>query len=144
MALALSSLRSAVAQQVAALSGFSESKFPFEYFQRQENTKAHKSFSIGIQGVEETTERQRRAIYYVRTQVNVAFAYRMRPLDVYPVDYDLALDTEEDVIAAVLSSYASIQNEVTIRFIRSTRELLESMEYQIHTLEFQALHTLNP
>lgn len=144
MSLALSSLRSAVAQKVAALSGFSESKFPFEYFQRQENTKAHKSFSIGIGGVDDSGERQRRAIYYVRTQVNVAFAYRMRPLDVYPVDYDLALDTEEDVIAAVLSSYASIQNEVTIRFIRSTRELIESMEYQIHTLEFQALHTLNP
>ena len=144
MSLALSSLRSAVAQQIGSLSGFSESKFPFEYFQRQENTKAHKSFSIGIGGVDDSGERQRRAIYYVRTQVNVAFAYRMRPLDVYPVDYDLALNVEEDVINAVLSSYSAIQNEVQIRFIRSTRELLESMEYQIHTLEFQALHTLNP
>ena len=142
MALSLSNLRAAVASQVDSLAGFNESKFPYEYFERAQNTLAHKSFSIGIGSVEETTERQRRAIYYVRTLVSCRFAYRMRPLDIYPVDYYLSLAAEEDVIAAILSSYQLVQNEVSIRFLRSNRTYTESLEYQIHNLEFYCLHTL--
>jgi hypothetical protein len=87
-------------------------------------------------------ERQRRGVgVYVSSPVSVVFSYRLRPLDIYPTDYDLAMDTEETVIAKVLESYSQ-NNQFTIRYNGSTREVTDSQEYIIITLEFTALHTI--
>jgi hypothetical protein len=78
---------------------------------------------------------------YVQTSIRLIFAYRLRPLDIYPTDYDNAMDAEETVINAVLQAYAA-NNRFTIRYLGSLREVTESQEYIIITTEYQALHTI--
>ena len=126
------------------LSGMHLSRLPPAYFARQQNTLAHKSFVVGIETVEDTGERQRRNInLYVRTEVEIQFAYRLRPKDIYPTDYDLSLDLEGEVIAAVMGTYSGIQNEISIRFVRSSRSISDTIEYQITTLTFIVQHNLS-
>ena len=72
--------------------------------------------------------------------VTVSFAYRLRPKDMYPTDYDAALDAEADVIRACLSSYNA---DIQIRYTRSTRVVQQTLEYAIHNIEFTVLHTLS-
>lgn len=71
--------------------------------------------------------------------VMVSFAYRLRPKDMYPTDYDAALDAEGDVIRACLTSYST---DIQVRYVRSTRVVQQSLEYAIHNIEFSVLHTL--
>lgn len=138
----LSTLRGAIASKVAELSGFQESTHSPDYFGRTQNTMAHKGFTVGMSASVGMEERQRRTVgVYLSTPVQVTFAYRLRPLDIYPVDYDLALDSEVDVIKKVLEAYTG-ENEFTIRYLASTREVTDSQEYVIITLDFQALHTI--
>ncbi len=142
MALSFSAVRSQVAAKVDALSGFKESRQSPDYFGRTQDTIAHKGFSVQLQTSTAIEERQRRAVgEYVSTSIRVIFAYRLRPLDIYPTDYDAAMDAEETVINAVLESYAT-NNRFTIRYLGSLREVTESQEYIIINLEFTALHTI--
>ena len=53
-------------------------------------------------------ERQRRAVgVYLSTPIQVIFSHRLRPLDIYPTDYDASLDAEELVINKILEAYAT-------------------------------------
>jgi len=143
MSLSLEALRSGIATQILGITGFTLSKHPPDYFGRQQNTIAHRSFAVAIGLVSAAAERQRRPTFvYVETAVLVSFAFRLRPLDAYPTDYDLALSAEKQVIEKVLGSYAAIQNEIQIRFVSSSRETTESNEYMLHSVEFIARHTL--
>ena len=98
MSISVSQVRSAIASQITSAlggSGFSESLIPPEYFGRNENSVAHKRFAVQVSISNASPERQRRAVgVMMETTVRVKFAYRLRPKDAYPVDYDLALDTE--------------------------------------------------
>jgi hypothetical protein len=142
MALKFSEVRSAIAAQISNIAGYTEAKFPPAFFGRQENTLAHKSYAVGVLTTEDAGERQRNAIYYLQTIYEVKIAYRLRPLDVYPTDYDNALDSEEEVIKAVLSSYTSINNKIQTRFLRCSRDIPDSLEYMITTLEFITYQTI--
>ena len=75
------------------------------------------------------------------TPMIVTFAYRLRPLDVYPTDYDLALDTEQEVIQGILGTY-TLDNAFTIRYLQSQRVVTDSQEYIIISLTFNILHTI--
>ncbi len=142
MALKFSQVRQEIASKVASLTGFQETKHSPDFFGRTENTVAHKAFGVRLAASTAMEERQRRAVgVYVSTPVQVIFSYRLRPLDIYPTDYDLSMDTEEQVIAKVLETYAT-NNEFTIRYVGSSREVTESQEYVIITLEFITLHTI--
>ncbi len=142
MALKFSQVRQEIASKVASLTGFQETKHSPDFFGRTENTVAHKAFGVRLAASTAMEERQRRAVgVYVSTPVQVIFSYRLRPLDIYPTDYDLSMDTEEQVISKVLESYAT-NNQFTIRYEGSTREVTESQEYVIITLEFTTLHTI--
>jgi hypothetical protein len=142
MALSFSAVRGEIASKVDALSGFKESRQSPDYFGRTQDTIAHKGFSVQVQSSTAMEERQRRAVgEYVQTSIRLIFAYRLRPLDIYPTDYDNAMDAEETVINAVLQAYAA-NNRFTIRYLGSLREVTESQEYIIITTEFQALHTI--
>ena len=79
----------------------------------------------------------RRGLTYVTSTARVIFAYRLRPKDII-TDYDLCMDSEEDIINAVLGPVQDLQ----IRYNRSTRDVSDSMEYMITTLEFTILHTI--
>ena len=142
MAQSLSSIRKQLAIKVAALTGFKESKHTPDYFGRVENTVAHKAFAISVASSVAMDERQRRSVGVVlNTPMMITFAYRLRPLDVYPIDYDAALDCEETVINGVLQAYSS-DNKFTIRYLQSVRTVTESQEYIITQLSFNIIHTI--
>tara|TARA_A100001011_G_scaffold392231_1_gene479370 strand:+ start:1331 stop:1768 length:438 start_codon:yes stop_codon:yes gene_type:complete len=142
MSCTFAQLRAAITTKVSGVTGFNLTRFPPGYFARMQNTIAHKAFLVNIRTSQDAPERQRRAGIYLNTTVIVEFAFRLRPKDVYPTDYDAALDAEEDVIRAVLSSFSGVQAGIEIRYNRSSRLVVDSLEYQIHTLEFTARHVL--
>ena len=144
MALSLSQIRSGLSNQILNISGMRLAKHLPDYFGRVQDTVAHKAFTVQIDSViGRTDERQRRAIgVYAQTTVTIKFAYRFRPLDVYPADYDSSPDLEVQIIDQALKSYASIQQEVQIRFVSSDRQSTNSNEYMITTLVFNVFHTI--
>ena len=137
-----SSIRQGIASKIAELTGFQETKHVPDLFGRTENTVAHKAFGVGLASSSAANERQRRAVgVYIETPIQVIFSYRLRPTDAYPIDYDLALDTEENVINKVLESY-STNNQFTIRYLSSARDVTDSQEYIIIRLNFTVFHTI--
>ena len=138
----LSDIRQAVQTKVETVSGFKLVPFPPSYFRRVQNTLAHKGFTIDVTTSNDEGERMRgTGSIYLSSTVRVIFAYRLRPKDII-VDYDLSMDTEEELIKAVLGSYAGIQAGMQVRYNRSTRDVPDSMEYMTTTLEFTILHTI--
>tara|TARA_R100000406_G_scaffold11227_2_gene7232 strand:+ start:1106 stop:1540 length:435 start_codon:yes stop_codon:yes gene_type:complete len=144
MAVSFAQLRAAIATQIDALAGFNLLSLPPNYVGRTQKTKAHLGFSVGVDSSSETSERQRRIDdgYYLNSTVTVKFLYRLRPLDLYPTDYDNCLDKEELVIGAVLQSYNSIQSGIQIRYNSSIREISNPLEFMIVTLTFNILHSI--
>lgn len=143
MSLSLSQVRSAVQSQIENISGMKVSPHPPDYFGRTQNTIAHKAFTVSIGTVAASEDRQRRSVgVYCNTSITVLFSYRMRPMDVYPTDYDNMLNLEKDVLLKCLDSYSSIEGKVQIRFIQSSRLSTQSNEYTIVTLEFIVYHTI--
>lgn len=140
MSIKVSQVRSAVASQVNTISGFKELPFPGEYLGRVQNSIAHKGFGVSVQSSSSNEDRQaRRVPYYLASNVRVKFAYRLRPHDLI-TDYGSALDSEQDVIRAVLGSYSSIQQGLQVRWQRAIRNFTDSLEYIIIELEFIAYH----
>lgn len=144
MSLKFSQIRAGISSQILNISNMRLAKTLPDFFGRLQDTVAHKAFTVEIGAVQaRTDERQRRQIgVYSSTSVTIKFAYRLRPLDVYPTDYDAALDLEYQIIDQVLKSYDTIQQQIQIRFDSSDRVSTESNEYTIHTLEFTVLHTI--
>lgn len=140
----LSQIRQAFAEKIAAITGFKESKHTPDFFGRTENTVAHLAFSVSMASSSAMEERQRTTVgQYISTPVQVVFSYRLRPLDIYPTDYDLAMDQEEEIIAACLGVYSSPKNEFTVRYVSSTRDVTDSQEYMLIYIDFITLHTIN-
>ena len=136
-----SALRVAIAANISA-AGFNLAKMTPDYFGRVQDTIAHKAFTVSISNSNANPERQRRAVgVYVTTNVIVQFAYRLRPLDIYPTDYDLALDAEITLTNATLNTYANTK-EFTLQYVNSIRTITDSQEYMITTLTFTAQHTI--
>lgn len=139
MSQSFAQVRSLIAAKVSALSGFNLVKMPPMFFGRVANTLAHKGFTVDVRSSQDSGERQRRIGPMLQSIVMVSFAYRLRPKDMYPTDYDAALDAEGDVIRACLTSYST---DIQVRYVRSTRVVQQSLEYAIHNIEFTVLHTL--
>ena len=139
MSQSFAQVRSLIAAKVDALTGFNLVKMPPQYFGRVQNTLAHKGFTVDVRSSQDSGERQRRIGPMLQSIVIVSFAYRLRPKDMYPTDYDAALDAEGDVIRACLTSYST---DIQVRYVRSTRVVQQSLEYAIHNIEFSVLHTL--
>ena len=143
MPLSVAQLRDAVSSQISSISGYRQMLMIPEYFSRTPNTLAHKAYSVGVDVSNAQPERQRRAVGLVlESVVRVRIAYRIRPHDIL-TDYNAALDAESVVVGKILSSYATIRDGVSIRFIRSNRSAPDSSEYLISDIEFAAIHTLN-
>ena len=132
-------VRSLISAKVDALAGFNLVKMPPQYFGRVANTLAHKGFTVDVRTSQDSGERQRRIGPYMQSLVTVSFSYRLRPKDMYPTDYDAALDAEGDIIRACLTSY---NTDIQVRYVRSTRVVQQSLEYAIHNIDFNVLHTL--
>jgi len=144
MAYSSSQIRADIKGKLLELSGFRESLMAPEFFGRTQDSIAHLGFSVNMVSSSANMERQRRAVgVYLNSTVNVIFAYRLRPLDIL-VDYNDALDKEEQVINKILESYITDAGGTpfTINYMLSSREVTDSQEYIIINLEFQILHTI--
>lgn len=137
MASSFAQVRQAIKTKVETVAGFKLVPFPPNYFRRVQNTIAHKGFTVDMPASSDGGERMRRGLTYVSSTARVIFAFRLRPKDII-TDYDLCMDSEEDIINAVLGPAQDLQ----IRYNRSTRDVPDSMEYMITTLEFTILHTI--
>ena len=137
MASSFAQVRQAIKTKVETVAGFKLVPFPPNYFRRVQNTIAHKGFTVDMPTSSDEGERMRRGLTYVSSTARVIFAFRLRPKDII-TDYDLCMDVEEDIINAVLEPVQDLQ----IRYNRSTRDVPDSMEYMITTLEFTILHTI--
>ena len=144
MSLNFSAIRAAFTTQIQTVSGFKLTKQSPSYFGRTRETVVHKAFVVSVDQTNQVVEeRQRRTIgVYVQSNVQVRFSFRLRPMDMYPNDYDNALNAEVQVINACMKSYAAINNKVQVRYISSSRLVTESQEYMIHTIDFTVLHTI--
>ena len=137
-------IRSAIDTQISDLSGFVQSKFPADYIARNAKTLSHLGYAIDIQSTQSLGNRQRRSVaVMLSTLVRVVYAFRLRPLQIYPTDYDLALDQEKTVILEVLKSYQSIQSGIEIKYDRSDRRFSDSLEYFISDLTFSVIHHIS-
>ena len=136
----LSQIRQSVAAQIATLPGFIQTSWPPQYIGRTPNQLAHLAYSVACTSSTSRESRQQMAVgVYAETLVEVIFAYRLRPSSKL-TDIDNALDKEQNVIAACLASYASINAGMQISYQRSARSFPESIEYMLITMEFVSYH----
>jgi|TARA_R100000654_G_scaffold64989_4_gene92759 hypothetical protein len=144
MSVSISTVRQKVAAQIATLAGYHQINLPPEYFGRTQNTIAHKGFAVQIDQISSIPDRQRLQVgIYVGTGITVKFAYRLRPMDTYPTDYDLSFDAVQDVIRKVLASYQSLNIGITPVFNQARHQIGDSLEYIIHELQFIVRHTIS-
>lgn len=89
-----SEIRQAVASTLATLSGWRESRWPFELIGYDPDQYVHRSFAVGLPSSAEVrrTDRQKSSVL-VTTDLAVRFLYRLRG-DNLRNDYDSALDAE--------------------------------------------------
>jgi len=140
-AVSLSTIRKRFAAAVTTLSGFDESRNPFDGYGRSPNTIAHKRFSVGVGTVtSREDDRQRRSTGIMTdTQMSVRFAFRIRPKD--QIDsYDNALDAAEQVIEIITNRSTPLHDSLQIRFTGLDNELADSGEWCSLTLSFSVLH----
>lgn len=140
-AVSLSTIRKRFATAVTTLSGFDESRNPFDGYGRSPNTIAHKRFSVGVGTVtSREDDRQRRSDGIMTdTQMSVRFAFRIRPKD--QIDsYDNALDAAEQVIEIITNRSTPLHDSLQIRFTGLDNELADSGEWCTLTLSFSVLH----
>jgi hypothetical protein len=91
----LSTLRQAVDSKVGPLQGSRNQPTALTIWKNTEHNVAHLGFTVGMSSSTAMPERQRRSGGYIEYPSQVTFAYRLRPLDVYPTDYDNTLDVEQ-------------------------------------------------
>ena len=137
----LSTIRSRFTNAIENISGMVKTYLPYDVFGRTPNSIAHKSFSVGIGGSNASDERQKASTGCLLTaDVDVKMAYRIRPLDQL-TDVDNAMDLENDIIITILDrTNGNLYPNLHIRFESSQRQITDSGEYMISTLQFQAFH----
>ena len=136
----LSGVRNAIVSKIDALSGFRQTPFPVEMFDRSQNTLAHLGFNVSLQSTQAADERQRvPSRVFMSTNASVIFAYRIRPHSI-STDYNLAMDKEVEVITAILGSYVATAG-IELRYNQSTRRFAQSLEYALIQIDLNILHT---
>ena len=139
-----STIRARFSAAVKTLSGFTESRNPFDDFNRNPNTIAQKRFSVGIGRVDALEEQRQNAVVGIMcsTQVFVKFPYRLRPKD-QVADYDNGMDAVQQVIAKCTVRAAPLHTDIQIFFRGFDNEITDSGEYIISTLEFCVQHQIS-
>jgi len=143
MVVSLSTIRQRFATQIATLSGFTESRNPYDGYGRSPNTVAHKRFMVGIQSVtSRDDDRQRRGVgVMTSTMVGVKYIFRIRPKDQLE-SFDDGLDSAQTVINAITKRSTPLHDEIQIRFGGMDNELSDSGEWMSIILSFEVLHYL--
>lgn len=144
MSVSLSTIRTRFSDKIKTISGFTESRNPYDDFNRNPNTVAQMRFSVGIQDVAALSEQRESVTVGVlcNTTVEVKFPYRLRPKDQI-TDYDLALDKSQELIKALTNRAAPLHTGLQIFFNSLNNEITDSGEYIIQTLQFNVLHSIS-
>jgi len=139
----LSIIRSRFADKISSLTGFNESRNPFDGYGRSPNTVSHKLFMVGVGGVRaREDDRQKRFIGVMsQTEILVRFIYRIRPKDQIE-SYDDGLNAAQEVIEALTNRSSPLHDDLQIRFMGLDNELSDSGEWLTFTLNFSVLHYL--
>ena len=140
----LSTIRSRFAAAMDSLSGFDESRNPYDGYGRSPNTIAHQRFSVGIRGVSSRTDdRQKQDIgVMTETEVFVRYAFRIKPKDQIS-SYDSALDSAETVIKKITNRSSPLHNDLQIRWRGLDNELADSGEWVSIIITFLVLHYIS-
>ena len=136
-------IRARFCTKIETLTGFTESRNPFDDFNRNPNTVAQKRFSVGI-GEVEAIEEQRQSTstgIICNTTVLVKFPFRLRPKDQIQ-DYDNSMTTAQDIISAITTRAAPLHTNLQIFFDSMENDVTDAGEYIITTLTFNVLHQI--
>lgn len=138
-----SDIRGRFAAKIKTLSGFTESRNPFDDFNRFPNTIAQKRFSVGIGSIQAMEEQRQSSPtgLMCQTQVFVKFPYRLRPKDQI-VDYDSSMDAGQEIILACTIRGAPLHTGLQIFFQQMEHEITDSGEYIITTIQFSVMHQI--
>ena len=140
-AVSLANARQRVAVRVATVSGFTESRLPFDLFGLVPKSVGHKRFAVKCSASDPIAHRQAtRNGLYLNTRILVRFSYRLRPKDL-KTDVDSATDAEELVIAAILADDTTLKASMSVQYLSTlSRTVTGSGEYHLTELQFEALH----
>ena len=140
-AVSLANVRQRVAVRVATVSGFTESRIPFDLFGLVPESVGHRRFAVKVSASDPVESRQAvRDGLYLNTRILVRFAYRLRPKDL-KTDVDLATDAEELIVAAILADATTLKASMSVSYLSTlSRSLVGSGENHLTDLQFEALH----
>ena len=140
-AVSLANVRQRVAVRVATVSGFTESRIPFDLFGLVPESVGHRRFAVKVSASDPVESRQAvRDGLYLNTRILVRFAYRLRPKDL-KTDVDLATDAEELIVAAILADDTTLKASMSVSYLSTlARSVVGSGEYHLTDLQFEALH----
>ena len=140
-AVSLANVRQRVAVRVATVSGFTESRIPFELCGLGPESVGHRRFAVKVSASDPVESRQAvRDGLYLNTRILVRFAYRLRPKDL-KTDVDLATDAEELIVAAILADDTTLKASMSVSYLSTlSRSVVGSGEYHLTDLQFEALH----
>lgn len=140
-AVSLQTIRQRFADAITDLTGFDESRNPYDGYGRSPNTVAHKRFSVGVGSVSSRDDDRQRRLQGImsETEMLVRFAFRIRPKD--QIDsYDDALQSAQQVIEKITNRSTPLHDNLQIRFRGLDNELSDSGEWCTITISFTVLH----
>jgi len=142
MALSVAAVRQRFATNIDAISGWSESKYPYDLFGRGPATVGHLAFAVGAEESEWDDDRQRASRgTETRSRIGVRFTARLKPKD-QVVSYDTMLDAEHAMIKIIMANSNTMLDDLHIRLVRARRELVEPGEWFLSEIIFEAGHRL--
>ena len=143
-AVSFSTIRERFSDKLKTITGFTESRNPFDGYGRSPNTVSHKRYSVGITGINSRDNDRQRGVSGVMcsTAVLVRYPFRIRPKD--QIDsYDEAMDSAETVIQNITNRSTPLHDNVQIRFEGLDNELSDSGEYLSITINFNVIHYIS-
>lgn len=97
-----SAIRQSIASTLSGLSGWSESRWVFDFMAWDPDGEIHKTFAVGIGATDPTapTGGRRKTVVEAETEVRVRYLWRIRG-DAAVDDYDAALDGGDALLVAI-------------------------------------------
>jgi len=101
-----SEIRGSIATTLEALSGWTESRWVYDFMAYDASTEIHQTFALGVGATNPTapTGGRRKAVVEAETEILVRYLWRIRG-DAAITDYDAALDAGDDLLVAIHANW---------------------------------------
>lgn len=136
-----SAIRQRFATKIATVAGFTQSRNPLDGAIRTPQSVAHKRYWVGVVSSSGSSEDRQAGKVLCDTEIQVKFAYRLRPKDQI-TDLDGAWDVSQTLITALTTRAAPLYTNLQIRFQNISTEITGSGEFVIVKLIFSVIHTI--